>query len=284
MMGEAHYGWEVISIDGQPVTSANGVAVVADTSLSMAGEADMVFICSGYHPETFCDDATLGWIRALNRHGTLIGAISTGTYILAKAGIIGTRRCAIHGDNVASLREEFPDINLVDSVFYIDRDLYTCAGGTSAIDLFINIVSEAVDEKTAASIAHNLQQDRVRDSQDIQSKSKRMSLRIKSAKLSEAIDLMENNIEEPLSTLEVAAALSVSQRQLQRIFKRHLGSSPKEVYVGLKLNHARLLLLQTTLPIIEIAIASGFSSHVHFSKCYRSYFGYSPTMEREKAK
>lgn len=284
LMGEPCYGWQVISLDGQPVTSANGVTVVADTSLAEAENFDMMFICSGYCPEKFCDEKTLGWIRSLKRHGTLVGAISTGTYLLASAGVIGDRRCTIHGDNAASLREHFPELELVDSVFYIDRNLYTCAGGTSAIDLFINVVSETLGEKLATSIAHQFQQDRVRNTQDIQSKSKRMNLRLKSPKLGEAIDLMEKNIEVPLSTSEIAARLKITQRQLQRLFKRYVGRSPKEFYVGLRIDHSRRLLLQTTLPIIEIAIASGFTSHGHFSKCYRSRFGYSPTTERLKAR
>ena len=284
LLQKAHYSWQVITIDGQPVKTVNGVAVVADASTASATDLDMVFVCAGHHPEAHCGEATLSWIRSQNRHGALVGAISTGTHILAKAGVLGRRRCTIHSDNAASLREAFPLLNLVDSVFDIDSGLYTCAGGTSAIDLFINLVSEVVDENSTGSIAHQLLQDRVRDPQDLQSKSKRMNLRVKSVKLGKAIDIMEGNIESPLSPKEVAAKLGVSQRQLQRIFRRHIGRSPKEVYVDIRLSHSRLLLLQTTLPIIEVALASGFSSHVHFSKSYRTHYGHSPTAERQNAK
>ncbi len=284
IIGKPYYGWQVISLDGEPVESASGVTVVADTSISDARTLDMMFVCSGFYPEKFCDDKTMAWIRNLTRHGTRVGAISTGAYILAKAGVIGDRRCTIHGDNAASFTEAFPDANLVDSIFSIDRELYTCAGGTSAIDLFINIVSETLGETLAASIAQQFQQDRVRNSQDIQSKSKRMNLRLKSPKLGEAIDLMEANIETPLALPMIAGELRITQRQLQRIFKKHLGRSPKEYYVEVRVDHSRLLLLQTTLSIIEIAVASGFTSHGHFSKCYRARFGYSPTAERLKAR
>jgi len=284
LTGAPYYGWQVISLDGRAVISANGVAVNADISMTEAENLDMMFVCSGFYPEKYCDDKILGWIRKLKQHGTHIGAICTGTYFLARAGVIGDRKCTIHGDNYASLLEEFPNLGLVNSVFYIDRNLYTCAGGTSAIDLFITVVSATLGEKLAASIAHQLQQDRVRDAQEIQSKSKRMNYRLKSPKLGEAIDIMYNNIENPLSMPEIVAELEITQRQLQRIFKQHVGRSPKEIYVELRIDHSRLLLLQTTLSIIEIAIASGFSSHGHFSKRYSARFGCSPSAERQNAR
>lgn len=134
------YGWEIISHDGLPVASSNGVAVIADSSITNAKHHDMVIICAGFFPENYCNDQTLNWVRYLDRHGTKLGAICTGTHLLAKAGVINKRRCTIHGDNAAGFLEQFPEIELINQVFEIDKNLYTCAGGTSAIDLFINVV------------------------------------------------------------------------------------------------------------------------------------------------
>ena len=217
------------------------------------------------------------------RYGAGLGAISTGTYILAKAGVVEDRKCTIHFDRAASLREEFPAIDLVDGVFENDRGLATCAGGTSAIDLFIHIVSEDHGEQIASSIAHQFLQDRVRNAQEVQSKAKHQAVRIKSERLFNAMTLMEQNIEEPLSSLEVAEAVGLSERQLQRLFREHTGRTTNDYYVNLRLQHSQLLLLQTSMPIVQIALASGFATPSHFSKRYRDRFGYSPRLERKRA-
>jgi len=281
-LNKPHYGWRVFSIDGTPVTSANGVAVSADGSPGEEAKVDLLFVCAGYHPENHGDKKTLAWIRSLHRHGTEVGAISTGTHILAAAGVIGERRCTIHNDNAANLREAFPEIDLVDGVFEIDRGLYTCAGGTAAIDLFIHLVSADHGEQFAAAIAHQFQQDRVRNSADHQSKQKRVGLRLRSKKLAEALDIMERNIEQPLNPSELAHRIGVTPRHLQRLFKKHIGRAPRDFCLHLRLNHGRLLLLQTSLSIFEVAVASGFVSHAHFTSCYRHHFGYPPRLERER--
>ncbi len=281
-LGETFYGWRILSSDGLPVTSANGVTMVADASPADTSGLDILFVCTGFHPEAHCSERTLAWLRNMHRHGVHLGAISTGTFVLAKAGVIGERRCTIHGDNTAALREMFDEIDLVDGVFEIDRNLYTCAGGTSAIDMFIHIVSTDHGERFAADIAHQFQQDRVRAATEHQSKPKRSGLRLKSSKLANALDLMEENIESPLASDELAERVGVSPRQLQRLFKKHTGRAPKDFYLNLRLNHGRLLLLQTSLPVLEVAIASGFSSHAHFTKCYSDRFGYPPRWERRQ--
>jgi len=284
LAGEALYGWRIISQLGEPVKSANGLAFMSDISLPEAADFDQVFICAGFFPETYCDDKTLAWIRKLDRHGTPIGAICTGTQILAKAGVIKDRSCTIHSDHLPGLREAYPKLEIVGGIYNIDRGLFTCAGGTSAIDLFVQLIAIDHGEKLAVAAAHELQHDRIRKPEDAQSKTKRMGLRLRSPKLVRALDLMEQNIETPLTPSEISSKIGITQRQLQRIFKKQLGSAPVQIYTKLRLDYSRSLLLQTELPIIEIAVASGFGSHGHFCKRYRAAFGNSPHFERTTAK
>ncbi|MEM9356114.1 MAG: GlxA family transcriptional regulator [Pseudomonadota bacterium] len=282
-LNQAFYGWHVYSADGSPVKASNGVSVIADQSIAEADYLDSVFVCAGFEPEKSADAKTLAWLRRLYRYGVGLGAISTGTCILARAGVIKDRKCTVHFDQAASLREEFPEIDLVDGVFENDRGLSTCAGGTSAIDLFVYIVSQDHGEQIASGIAHQFLQDRVRNAQEIQSKSKHLAVRVKSERLFNAMKLMEQNIEEPLSSLEVAEAVGLSERQLQRLFREHTGRTTNDYYVNLRLQHSQLLLLQTSMPIVQIALASGFATPSHFSKRYRDRFGYSPRLERKRA-
>jgi transcriptional regulator GlxA family with amidase domain len=282
-LGQLYFGWRVYSIDGEPVVSANGVAIAADSALTLDDNLDLLFVSAGFHPERHCDSVVLTWLRELKRHSTELGAISTGTYILAKAGIIGDRRCTIHSENVASLREDFIDLNISDGLFEIDRGLYTCAGGTSSIDMFGHIIAYDHGVKIASAVANQLQHDRVRSSTDHQSNTKKMGLRIKSKKVAEAIDIMEQNLEQPVEPAEIAEQIQITQRQLQRLFMNYTNRSPMSYYQNLRLHHSRQLLLQTTLTIIEVAVASGFVSHSHFTKCYRNTFGYPPSHERKNA-
>ncbi len=284
LAGKPLYGWDIVSLEGEPVKSANGLTFMAGTSLPDATGFDLVFICAGFFPENFCDEKTLNCVRKLERHGTSIGAICTGTEILAKAGIIKDRKCTIHSDHLPGLREAYPKLEIVSGIYSIDRGLFTCAGGTSAIDLFVQLIAIDHGEKLAVAAAHELQHDRIRKPEDPQSKSKRMGLRLRAPKLARALDLMEQNIETPLTSNEIAGKIGITQRQLQRIFQKQLGRAPVQIYTKLRLDHSRSLLLQTELSIIEIAVASGFGSHGQFSKRYRAAFGYSPHFERITAK
>jgi len=282
-LGRLYFGWRVYSTDGDAVISASGVSIAADSPISADGELDMLFVCAGFHPERHCTNAILSWLRGLKRRSIKLGAITTGTHILAQAGIIGDRHCTIHSENLASLRENFIDLNITDGLFEIDRDLYTCSGGTSTIDLFCHLIAVDHGSEIAASVANQLQHDRVRTSKDHQSNSKKLGLRIRSRKVAQAIDIMEQNIEQPLSPADMSHQVKITQRQLQRLFMTYTKRSPMSYYQDIRLNHSRQLLLQTSLTIIEVAMASGFVSHSHFSKCYRTAFGYPPSQERKTA-
>ena len=282
-MNTYSYGWEVCSPVGGMVASVNGIPIMTTNSADAHSRADKMIICSGFNPEEHCDANTLSWVRNLSRRGKQIGAISTGTYILAAAGVIGGRNCTIHIDNAASLRENFPTINLLDSVFEVDRGLLTCAGGTSAIDMMIHMVSTEHGEKFASDLAHQFQQDRVRNSQDYQSKFKNAVINAKAPRLARAIEFMSDNLDLPLQVNELADKIGISPRQLQRQFRKHTGRGPKEFYLNLRLHHGRLLLLQTQMPVVDVAVASGFLSHAHFTKLYRQEFGYPPKLERQHA-
>ena len=282
-LGQLYFGWRVYSKDGEAVTSTSGVSVAVDSSISMDCQLDTLFVCGGFNPEKYCEKETLSWLRDLNRHGTKLGATSTGTYILAQAGVIGDRQCTIHSENLASLRERFIDLNISGGLFEIDRGLYTCSGGTSALDMFCHFVAADHGNTIAASIANQFQHDRVRTSMDNQSNTKKLSLRVKSKKVAQAIDIMEENIEQPLTTTDISSQVKITQRQLQRLFMIYTNRSPMSYYQALRLNHSRQLLLQSSLTVLEVAMACGFVSHSHFTKCYRNKFGYPPNQERKNS-
>ncbi len=206
----------------------------------------------------------------------------TGSYLLARAGLLDGYRCTIHWENIASLREEFPNVQVSDDLFIIDRDRISCAGGQSSMDMMLKLINDRHGNKLVTRISEQFMCERIRSSDDRQRIPLHMSLGSNQPKLTEAVTLMEANIEEPISLDELSNYVGISRRQLERLFQKHLNCVPTRYYLKLRLNRARLLLLQTSKSIVDIALACGFISAPHFSKCYRDLFGIPPRDERRK--
>ena len=209
-----------------------------------------------------------------------LGALCTGGYALAKAGLLDKYRATIHWENLSALREEFPRIRLSDQLFTIDHDRFTCSGGVAPLDLMLHLVESKLGAQVSQLISEQFIVERVRNDRDRQYVPLRAQIGVSHESLIKVAQLMEENIERPLSLDEIASATGLSRRQIERLFKRHLNCVPKRYYLQLRLRRARELLLQTSMPIIDITTACGFQSPPHFSRCYRAQFGCPPSSER----
>ncbi len=278
--GKDLYAWELFSSDGQPVTASNGIEVRVQGGLEAAGALPVVVVCAGIDVHRFDNKAVLSWLRRMDRKGSDIGAVCTASHILARAGLLDGFRCTIHWENLASFAEDFPNIEVSSEIFEIDRNRFTCAGGTAPLDMMLNMISLQHGHELAASVADQFMHERIRDQHDHQRISLPARLGVRHPKLLTVIEMMEQNLEEPLSRSELARAARLSTRQLERLFRKYLSRSPARYYLELRLNRARLLLLQTNMSVIDVALACGFVSASHFSKCYRDFFGHTPRKER----
>lgn len=279
--GKTLFRWETVSIDGLPVTSSSGLEVTpAKAGKDLATDYAALFVCGGIKVNEAWSPVVGECLRSLSKKKVGLGALCNGSYLLAKAGLLEGYRCTIHWERLASLREEFPSLNLTDDIYEIDRDRYTCAGGTTPIDMMLELISNAHGSNISAAISEEILVDRVRSMQDHQRIPLRQKLGTSQPKLTEAVLLMESNLEEPLSPDELANYVTISRRQLERLFRSYLNCTPTQYYLGLRLRNARLLLLQTEKSIVEISLACGFASAPHFSKCYRDMFGQPPRDER----
>jgi len=276
------YDWCTIGIRSEAVAASNGIALTPDCTTVDCPQLDAVFVCGGVDVERAYEKAHLFWLRKIAQRKMVIGALCTGTYLLAKADLLDGYRCTIHWENMASLREEFSDIVVSAELFEIDRNRYTCAGGTAALDLFLNLIMHQHSKGLAANISEQFICDRIRGQHDRQRVPLRLHLGTSQPKLIEAVSLMEANIEEPMSLDELAQAVGVSRRQLERLFQKYLHCVPTRYYLELRLARARQLLLQTSMSIVDVGFACGFVSAPHFSKCYRDYFGVPPREERNR--
>ena len=276
----ALYTWSVHSLDGQSVISSAGLELTIDGSLADATDANVLMVCGGYSVKKYCNKLLTDGLRKIAKRKIPIGGIDTGTYALAVAGLLDGYRCTIHWENLSSLREEFPRLEITSSLFVIDRDRYTCSGGISSIDLMLNLIASIHGHQLVQEISEQFTCDRVRTEKDAQRAPLKYLIGASQPRLVDAVTLMESNIEEPLTLDEVADYVGISRRQLERLFNRYLHCAPSRYYLELRLSRARLLLLQTSIAVIDVAISCGFSTAPHFSKCYSDLYGKPPSAER----
>ncbi|MBV9695517.1 MAG: GlxA family transcriptional regulator [Gammaproteobacteria bacterium] len=275
------YEWSIVSADGTPTPSSNGLQLSPTLALEQLGSVDILFVCGGVDVQAAVSPRILAALKRLAERRVPLGALCTGGYALAKAGLLERYRASIHWENLSALREEFPRIQLNDQLFTIDRDRFTCSGGVAPLDLMLHLVEAKLGAQVSQLISEQFIVDRVRSDRDRQYVPLRAQIGVSHDSLIRVAQLMEEHIEKPLSLDEIAAATSLSRRQIERLFKRHLNCVPKRYYLQMRLRRARELLLQTSMPIIDITTACGFQSPPHFSRCYRAQFGCPPSAERQ---
>ena len=280
LAGRELYRWSVYSLDGGPVPASNGLALAPTGRLDEKALPDVLFVCAGVDVSRAVDDGVLRLLRRLAQRRIPLGGLCTGAYALAKAGLLDGYRCSIHWENLWALRETFPRVVFMPELFTTDRDRYTCTGGIAPLDLVLHLITPRVGRTLAAGISEEFIVARIRDSKDRQHIPLATRLGGGHPSIAQAAQLMEANVEEPLSLEELAQLADVSQRQLQRLFRRILGITPAQYYTTVRLRHARELLLQTAMPVMDVTVACGFHSPCHFSRAYRAQFGHPPSWER----
>ncbi len=280
LSGRELFRWRVATLDGAAVAASNGLVLTPHGDAESTLPADVLFLCGGVDVEQAVDPQLSRFLQRAARSGTALGALCTGTHLLARAGLLNGYRCTIHWENMATLREEFPSAIVSAELFEIDRGRYTCSGGTAPLDMMLTLIRHRHGADLAAAISDEFICERIRGRNDRQRIPLRHYLGTSQPKLVEAVSLMESNIEEPIGLDELASHVGLSRRQLERLFQKHLRCVPTRYYLELRLRRARQLLLQTSKSIVEIAFSCGFVSAPHFSKCYRDFFGVPPRDER----
>jgi AraC family transcriptional regulator, glycine betaine-responsive activator len=282
LSGSELFAWSVVTPDGNAARASNGLTIAPTIALKQAGPLDMLFVCGGINVQKAVDQSVIKALRSLARARVPLGGLCTGSYSLARAGLLDDYRCAVHWENMAAMREEFPRTVFAPELFIIDRDRYTCSGGVAPLDLMLNLIKARFGSELAASISEQFIVERIRDANDRQHVPVLARVGRGHDKLVQAAVLMEANTEEPMSLDELANCVGLSRRQLERLFKKHLNCAPTRYYLEIRLRRARELLLQTDMSVLEVTTASGFQSAPHFSKSYRNLFGHPPSAERNR--
>jgi len=280
--GHVLYEWHVASVDGKQVAASNGVRLDPEGDLAALPSPGTVVICGGLGLEHYRNSELERWLRIQARSGRSLGAVCTGTLVLARAGLLDGFRCTIHWENVEGFVEEFPRLDLTATLYEIDGLRFTCSGGTAPLDMMLY----AIHHRHGESLAHQVAEQMLHAIARLPHDTQRLPLSERTGsshpKLLAVIARMEAFLENPVTVYDLGGAIGLSPRQLERLFRHHLATTPKRYYLELRLKRARLLLRQTTMPILQVAVACGFTSGSHFAQSYRAVFGYSPRAERSR--
>jgi len=290
LSGATIYEIETLSCTGSMAHSSGGVFVPAmavtqgkvNKQISNKSEIryDLVMVVAAGDPFAFHDDATLQWLAQLQRQKVPLGGVSGGPVILASAGVLKGYRLTLHWEHAAALRQRQGDLLVERSLYVIDRDRLTCAGGTAPLDLAHAVILRQHGARLARDVSDWLQHTDVRPAAGAQRAGIVERYGVHNKALISAIEVMETHLADPLDLPSLAKVAGVGERQLIRLFDTQMGASTMEFYRNLRLERGRLLLRQSALSVNEIARIVGFSSAAHFATRYRRYFGHAPGVER----
>lgn len=277
--GGPFYRWRLLSETGAPVPAYNGVTVSVDGPLAPLERDETLIVCAGEDVGKNVSKKLISWLRNEVRRGMDFGALSSGTYVLALAGLLSGKRVTTHWEYRAALTEILPDVIIQDAIFTVDGRIFTTAGGAASMDMMLDRIRTEHGPQLATWVADQMVYTDPRLANHAQRIKLQARAQVRNAKLGVAIQIMENNIEDPLTPDEISDVIGLSTRQLERLFAKHVGVSPKRYYLGLRLEKARDLLRQTDFSVTDVCVACGFKSLSHFSKSYRAAYGISPGLE-----
>lgn len=277
------FDWQILSLDGEPVTASNGMRVVADAAYESVPRVSTLFVCAGFEPGRFASQPLSHWLRRMVGYRAMIGAIDTGCFLLAQARLLNGYRVTLHWESVAAFAEAFPNVHVTQELFEVDRNRMTCAGGTAAMDMMLYMIAGRDGQALATAVSEQFIRDRIRDPSDHQRMKLSARLGINNPHVVRVVERMENNIDTPVPAATLAHDAGISLRQLERLFASQLGHTPQQYYLHIRLTQARRLVQQSEMQIISIALACGFTSTAPFSRAYKAHFGRTPRQDRQTA-
>lgn len=282
LAGKTHFRWCLASEGQETCRASNGVEIAVEPlEAQRQARPDIVLVSSSWTPEAFANEALLSVLRKYARSGSYIGGIDTAAFILAQAGLLNGRRATVHYEHIDAFGERFPEVEVSEELFVNEGRVGTCCGGVAAGEFALFLMRALVGDALTNDCAKYLFHSHLRGPGVHQTDDHLEPLgNTAPPKVRKAVEIMERHLEVPISIPELCEAAGISQRQLNRLFRDYVKTSPQQYYRDIRLDRARGLVTQTELPISEVALASGFSSQVHFSRAYKARFGLSATRDR----
>ncbi len=276
------YRWHLLSLDGAAVAGSNGMSLNVEGALELPAAGDTLFVVAGFDPLADFDQRLAHWLHRAEREGATLGGIDTGSFVLAEAGLFAGQRLTLHWEAIDAFQERYPHLAATQELFEIDGRRITSAGGTASLDLMLTLIGREHGEALAVAVSEQFVLGRIRSRQDHQRMQIASRYGVHNKKLVQVIGEMQRHSEQPLSSQALAERVSVTPRQLERLFRQHLGETPSNFYLALRLDKARQLLRQSELSVLEVGLACGFESSSYFSRSYRARFATCPSQDRHE--
>jgi transcriptional regulator GlxA family with amidase domain len=275
--------WIVMSSSSQPLRASCGVEILPQSGLMDPKEFDYIVVVGGLlHQGSQIDAPAEAYLRGAAVEGVVLIGVCTGSFILARAGLMRGRRCCVSWYHHRDLAEEFDDVVPVsDRIFLIDGDRITCSGGAGAADLAAMLVDKHVAQSAARKSLNILLFDNPRSASSTQPAPPNVP-RGSDARVRRATLLMEQSISDPLPIADIADRIGTSVRQLDRLFRAELGVAPSAAYRAMRLEAGRWMLERTERSVADIASLTGFVDGAHFSREFRKLLGESPSQWRKR--
>lgn len=278
-LGRAAFAWRLVTADGAPALSSSGVEIAADAAVQDAERVDVAVVLASYAPERACAPPVLGWLRRLERRGATLACADTGGLVLARAGVLGGRRIAVHHEATPAYREALGEAVLLDRAHAEDGRLLSSGGGVATADMALALIARfagaAAARRTGVVMNHQASADRAAPGAGPDLALARVDRR--AARL---VQVMRASLGEAVTIAELCRRAGVERSSARRLFVRRFGETPGRYLTGLRLERARRLLGHGALSVGEIAQMAGFADPSSFARAYRRRFARAPSDDR----
>ncbi|MGX9352118.1 GlxA family transcriptional regulator [Shimia sp. W99] len=272
LSGQQLYDWTFLSLDVQPVESSSGLPVTPHNRLN-AASGDMLMVMPSYGFHGHDGWSTQAALRAAARRFSTLTALDTGSWLLARAGLLDGYKATIHWEELTPFAERFPEVDVLRERFVIDRDRITCSGAMAAFDLVLHLIGRDHGQALALEVAQLFM---TRDSARSHGGSVPAS-RI----VNRALALMQETLEDPLPIPILARRAGATQKTLETRMRAELGAPPATVYQRMRLTLARKLVMDTDLAVSEIAVRCGYANPAAMTRAFRATFATTPRALRQ---
>ncbi|MFO0991243.1 MAG: GlxA family transcriptional regulator [Hyphomicrobiales bacterium] len=280
LIGQPLYRWTTYSGSGGPIRASCGMTVATESCASSTAAPGCVFVVAGFDPWPQTDGRLKSWLRSLDRRGTIMGAVDTGAFLLASAGLLDGVSTALHWESAVAFTELFPDIPLSDRLFILHPRRWLCPGGSAAVDMMLELLEREHGAGLCSGIESRLMHRRRKDEplpehRAISQPSGR------NEDLAHVLQMMETHVEEPIRIATLAERAALSQRSLERKCRHAFGRTPAQLYLDVRLERARQILRHSDLTVRDVAVSCGFTSVPYFCRAYKAHHGMAPGGDRK---
>lgn len=276
LVGRQCYRYRVVSPDGGHVKTSSGLSICVDGVFDPDLRCDLLIVVAAFRIFEHAKPGLLRALRKAARRALYVGGIESGSWVLALAGLLDGRSATTHWEDLEDFAARFPTVNVKADRWVIDGRYFTTGGAAPALDFLLSLIRARQGHTLSLDVASLYIYDGLAGGWETQPSVSLGRITSQEPRLTEAIRLMEKHVDAPLPIVDIAHATGVSARALETAFRRGTGQSPGQFYLGLRLNTARRLVVDTNLAMAEIAVRSGFSSVSALSRAFKRRFGASP--------